>query len=55
MLTYAPEDYVRDCEYEADWLALLLRVCCRRWLDPSGLEDGVISRMIEERAGRLRN
>ncbi len=52
---YCPEDYARDCQYEADWLALLIRVCRRRWLDPCGIEDEVISRMIEERAWRRRN
>ncbi len=54
-MTYGREDYVRDCQCETDWLALVFRVCRRRWLDPSGIEDEVISRMIEERAWRLRN
>jgi len=53
--SYRPEDYARDCQYEADCLALLIRVCRRRWLDPAGIEDQVISRMIEERAWRRRN
>lgn len=31
-------DYVRDCRYETDWLVLVLRLCRRRWLYPSGIE-----------------
>ena len=52
---YRPADYERDCRYETDWLVLVLRLCRRRWLYPSGIATSVIARMLQERVWRLRN